>query len=89
MEINLIIAVEPDAVVTEARANPVSSTLAEMIRSYHVPGKAKDQWQDADVQGLIAIGAIDELLADGRVDRGRPVELARGDPARLVRGRRP
>lgn len=67
MEINLIIAVEPDSVVTEDEANPVSSTLAEMIRSYHVPGKAKDQWQDADVQGLIAIGAIDELLADGRV----------------------
>lgn len=67
MEINLIIAVEPDSVVTEDEDNPVSSTLAEMIRSYHVPGKAKDQWQDADVQGLIAIGAIDELLADGRV----------------------
>lgn len=67
VEINLIIAVEPDPQVTIGEHNPVSSTIQEMIRSYHVPGKAKDQWDLADVQGLIAIGAIDELLEDGRI----------------------
>jgi hypothetical protein len=67
MEINLIIAVEPDLQVTTGENNPISSTVQEMIRAYHVPGKAKDQWDLADVQGLIAIGAIDELLENGRI----------------------
>jgi hypothetical protein len=67
IEINLIIAVEPDSQVTVGERNPVSSTIQEMIRSYHVPGKAKDQWELPDVQGLIAIGAIDELLEGGRI----------------------
>jgi hypothetical protein len=67
MEINLIIAVEPDHQVTVGERNPVSSTIQEMIRSYHVPGKAKDQWDLPDVQGLIAIGAIDELLEANRI----------------------
>lgn len=67
MEINLIIAVEPDKQVTADEQHPVASTIQEMIRSYHVPGKAKDQWALADVQGLIAIGAVDELLESGRV----------------------
>ncbi len=67
VEINLIIAVEPDPQVTIGEHHPVSSTIQEMIRSYHVPGKAKDQWDLADVQGLIAIGAVDELLEDGRI----------------------
>lgn len=68
VEINLVIAVEPDPQVTAGQDDPVSSTIQEMIRSYHVPGKAKDQWDLADVQGLIAIGAIDELLRDGRIE---------------------
>lgn len=67
MEINLVIAVEPDASVTVGEAHAVSSTINEMIRSYHVPGKAKDQWDLADVQGLIAIGAIDELMEIERI----------------------
>lgn len=67
IEISLVIAVDPDPHVTAGEHNPVSSTIQEMIRSYHVPGKAKDQWDTADVQGLIAIGAIDELLEDGRI----------------------
>lgn len=67
VEVNLVIAVDPDPQVTAEEYNPVSSTVQEMIRSYHVPGKAKDQWELADVQGLIAIGAIDELIGDGRV----------------------
>lgn len=68
VEINLIIAVEPDPQVTQGERNPISSTVQEMIRSYHVPGKAKDQWELADVQGLIAIGAVDELLEESRID---------------------
>lgn len=67
MEINLVIAVEPDSKVTAGESHAVSSTINEMIRSYHVPGKAKDQWDLADVQGLIAIGAIDELMESGRI----------------------
>lgn len=67
MEINLVIAVHPDPAVTADEPHPVASTVQEMIRSYHVPGKAKDQWALADVQGLIAIGAIDELVEGGRV----------------------
>jgi hypothetical protein len=69
MEINLIIAINPDPVITERRhlINPVSDTVQELIRSYHMPGKAKERWNDADVLGLIAIGAIDDLLADDRV----------------------
>lgn len=69
MEINLIIAVNPDPVVAERRdlLNPVSDTVQELIRSYHMPGKAKEKWNDADVLGLIAIGAIDDLTADKRL----------------------
>lgn len=67
VEINLIIAVEPDQQVTAGERNPVSSTVQEMIRSYHVPGKAKDKWELPEVQGLIAIGAIDELLEGSRI----------------------
>ena len=95
MEINLIIAVEPDVQVTRAETHRVSSTIQEMIRSYHVPGKAKDQWHLADVQGLIAIGAIDELMEAGRITAAdRSVWLAEkqtewggdddGSPDRLV-----
>jgi hypothetical protein len=95
VEINLIIAVEPDPQVTAGEHNPVSSTIQEMIRSYHVPGKAKDQWDLADVQGLIAIGAIDEMLEDARItDQDRSAWLGEtlstwqgagdGTPNRLV-----
>lgn len=91
MEISLIIAVDPDPLVTRDEHNPVSSTIQEMIRSYHVPGKAKDQWDTADVQGLIAIGAIDELLVDGRitgVDRsawlGETMPSWDGTPSRVL-----
>lgn len=66
IEINLVIAVDPDPRTADPR-NPASSTVQELIRGYHVPGKAKDSWLDADVQGLIAIGAIDELMQQGRV----------------------
>jgi hypothetical protein len=91
VEISLIIAVEPDPQVTAGEHNPVSSTIQEMIRSYHVPGKAKDQWELADVQGLIAIGVVDELLGDGRIteaDRsawlGETMPTWDGDPTRLL-----
>ena len=67
MEINLVIAVNPDPMVTAGLRNPVSDTIQELIRGYHMPGKSKEQWKDADVLGLIAIGAIDELEADDRV----------------------
>lgn len=67
MEINLIIAVVPDPEVTSELQHPVSGTIQELIRGYHMPGKSKEQWRDADIFGLIAIGAVDEFLADGRV----------------------
>lgn len=67
MEVNLVLAVDPDPVVTAAFENPVSETIQEMIRGYHMPGKAKDAWNDADINGLIAIGAIDEFADRGRI----------------------
>lgn len=67
MEINLIIAVQPDPVVTAELDHPVSGTIQELIRGYHMPGKSKEQWREADVYGLIAIGAIDEFLAKSRI----------------------
>ncbi|WP_353808182.1 hypothetical protein [Agromyces sp. SYSU T00194] len=71
MEVNLIVAVNPDPVIAERRglAHPVSDTVQELIRSYHMPGKAKERWNDADVLGLIAIGAVDDLAADSRVSQ--------------------
>jgi hypothetical protein len=61
MEVNFIIAVEPDSVVTKDESHPVAATLQELIRSYHVNGKAKDQWGQTEVDSLVAIGAIDDL----------------------------
>ncbi len=75
MEINLVIAIAPDD-NTAGEAARASTVLQELIRSYHVPGKMKDPWQLADVQGLIAIGAIDELRRQGRIsDRERSAWL--------------
>jgi hypothetical protein len=61
MEVNFIIGVEPDPIVTKGDAHPVAATLQELIRSYHVNGKAKDQWGQGEVDSLVAIGAIDDL----------------------------
>ena|GEM_PF-3508592 len=67
MVINLTIRVEPDPVTTSHERHPVAATIQELIRSYHVPGKMKDPWHEADVHGLVAIGVIDELLDAGRI----------------------
>ncbi|MDT0116591.1 hypothetical protein Q9R20_06265 [Microbacterium sp. PRF11] len=67
VEVNMIIAVQPDPVVTAELEHPVSGTIQELIRSYHMPGKSKEQWKDPDVFGLIAIGAIDEMLSKSRI----------------------
>lgn len=67
MVVNLTLLVEPDPVTTALERHPVAATIQELIRSYHVPGKMKDAWQDADVNGLVAIGVIDELRAQGRL----------------------
>ncbi|MGX5653893.1 hypothetical protein ACWKWC_03890 [Geodermatophilus nigrescens] len=67
MEVSLIIAVTPDPTTTTDEDFPVVSVLQEMIRSYHMPGKAKDSWLLGDVQGLIAIGVIDELQRQQRI----------------------
>ncbi|WP_146247585.1 hypothetical protein [Curtobacterium sp. MCLR17_040] len=66
-EINLVIAVHPDPVVTADFPNPAAETIQEMIRGYHMPGKAKDAWEDADLNGLIAIGAIDDFAGAHRI----------------------
>lgn len=68
MEINLVVAVDPDPIVTREFKNPVSETIQEMIRGYHMPGKAKDAWNEADINGMIAIGAIDEFAALNRIN---------------------
>jgi len=67
MTVNLTLRVQPDTVTTADERNPVAATIQELIRSYHVPGKMKDAWEEADVNGLVAIGVIDELRAQGRV----------------------
>lgn len=67
MEVNFIIGVEPDPLVTKDESHPVSATLQELIRSYHVNGKAKDQWGQTEVDSLVAIGAIDDLTEDGYI----------------------
>ena len=68
MEVNLVVAVHPDPVVTSGFLSPVSETIQEMIRGYHMPGKAKDAWNEADINGLIAIGAIDEFASSQRIE---------------------
>ncbi|PZE28374.1 hypothetical protein [Curtobacterium sp. MCLR17_042] len=73
MDVNLVLAVDPDPLQTGKFPNPVAETIQEMIRGYHMPGKMKDPWAEADTNGLIAIGAIDELTSEGRV---RPEERA-------------
>ncbi|MGY1736866.1 hypothetical protein [Geodermatophilus sp. SYSU D00684] len=76
MEVSLVIAVTPDPTTTTDEDFPVVSVLQEMIRSYHMPGKAKDSWLLGDVQGLIAIGVIDELHRQRRItDRERSAWL--------------
>lgn len=67
MVVNLTLKVEPDKLTTALERHPVAATIQELIRSYHVPGKMKDAWKDADVNGLVAIGVIDELHAQGRL----------------------
>lgn len=61
MDVNLIVAVRPDPAVASTMPNPVVDTVQEMIRGYHMPGKSKEQWNERDVFGLVAIGAIDDL----------------------------
>lgn len=67
MVVNLTLLVEPDPVTTALERHPIAATIQELIRSYHVPGKMKDAWKDADVNGLVAIGVIDELRAQARL----------------------
>jgi hypothetical protein len=76
VEVNLIVAVTPDPATERDEVNPVAAVLQEMIGSYHVPGKAKDAWESGEVQGVIAIGAIDDLRNRGRIsDHERSVWL--------------
>lgn len=67
MVVNLTLMVVPDNTTTNLERHPVAATIQELIRSYHVPGKMKDAWGEPDVLGLVAIGVIDELAAQGRV----------------------
>lgn len=76
MEVSLIIAITPDPTTTADEDFPVVGVIEEMIRSYHMPGKAKDSWLLGDVQGLIAIGVINELHRQQRIsDRERSAWL--------------
>lgn len=68
MSVNLILAVQPNSRARERFEHPVAATIQELIRGYHVNGKAKESWQQADVDGLVAITLIDMFLAQNRID---------------------
>lgn len=70
MEVNFVIGIEPDQIVMRDETQPVSATLQELVRSYHVFGKSKDPWDKDEVDGLVAIGAIDDLREAGLISEG-------------------
>ncbi|WP_449407123.1 hypothetical protein [Microbacterium maritypicum] len=70
MEVNFVIGIEPDQAVMRGETQPVSATLQELVRSYHVFGKSKDPWEKEEVDGLVAIGAIDDLREADLITEG-------------------
>lgn len=68
MTVNLVIAVEPNERARGIHEHPVAATIQELIRSFHVTGKAKKQWDQADVDGLAAITITDRFREQGRID---------------------
>jgi hypothetical protein len=80
MRINLVIAVDPTERSQQRYPHPVSAVVQEFIRSQHVPGKSKRQWDLADVAGQAAIAIIDRFDQETRVAHGsRSVWLGETD----------
>lgn len=73
VRVNLIVAIEPNSRAEERFEHPRSATVQELIRHYHVGGKAKRSWQQADVDGVAAITLIDTFRQQGRIS---PVDRA-------------
>jgi hypothetical protein len=82
MRINLVLAVEPNRRTEDRFEHPVAATIQELIRRYHVNGKAKENWQQADVDGVAAISLIDTFREQGRISpEDRAVWLGQRDLA--------
>jgi hypothetical protein len=80
VRINLVLAVEPNDRTRERFEHPVAATIQELIRRYHVNGKAKENWHQADVDGVAAISVIDTFREQGRISvEDRAVWLGRRD----------
>lgn len=78
MRIHLVLAVEPNRRTADRFEHPVAATIQELIRRYHVNGKAKENWQQADVDGVAAISLIDTFRQQGRISsEDRAVWLGR------------
>jgi hypothetical protein len=72
MTINLVIAVEPANRTVETHPQaPVSAVIQELIRAYHVKGKARSGWLQADVDGVVAISVIDLFRKQERIEDWR------------------
>lgn len=67
VRVNLIVAIEPNSRAYDRFEEPKSATVQELIRHYHVGGKAKLPWQQADVDGVAAITVIDTFRRQGRI----------------------
>lgn len=67
MRVNLVIAIDPSERTRRRYPQPVSSVVHEFIRTQHVPGKSKRQWEHADVAGQAAIAIIDRFDQENRI----------------------
>jgi hypothetical protein len=65
--VNAIIAVEPNSRARSRFEHPVAATVQELIRRYHVNGKSKANWPQADVDGVVAISLIDTFRDQDRI----------------------
>ena len=80
MRVNMVIAVDPTERSRQRYPQPVSAVVQEFIRSQHVPGKSKRQWDVADVAGQAAIAIIDRFDQEDRIAHGsRSVWLGETD----------
>jgi hypothetical protein len=72
MTINLVIAVEPNDRTFETHPqHPVAAVIQELIRAYHVTGKAKSMWLPGDVDGVAAITIVDLFREQKRIEDWR------------------
>jgi hypothetical protein len=82
VRVNLIVAIEPNSRASNRFDDPKSATVQELIRRYHVGGKAKRSWQQADVDGVAAITLLDTFRRQDRItSEERAVWLGQRDLA--------